>query len=127
MIDSEFDSINVVPLVDVMLVLLTIVLMTSTFIATKALPVQLPTATQAATASLKSLTIEIDTNGEIYIDALKTSAVGLRHFLNNKNRETHIIIRADKNIHLQQFVTVLDTIQNMGFKKVLLQAETARS
>ena len=38
---SGFDYINVIPLVDVMLVLLTIVLTTSTFIAAGAIPVEL--------------------------------------------------------------------------------------
>jgi len=45
--EKEFDYINVIPLVDVMLVLLTIVLMTSTFIATGTLPVELPKATKS--------------------------------------------------------------------------------
>ena len=40
--EKGFESINVIPLVDVMLVLLTIVLTTSTFIAMGAIPVQLP-------------------------------------------------------------------------------------
>ena len=43
--EKEFDYMNVIPLVDVMLVLLTIVLTTSTFIATGAIPVELPKAT----------------------------------------------------------------------------------
>lgn len=44
--EKEFDAINVVPLVDVMLVVLTIVLMTSTFIASGSLSVELPRASK---------------------------------------------------------------------------------
>ena len=43
--ESGFESINIIPLVDVMLVLLTIVLTTSTFIAVGAIPVELPKPT----------------------------------------------------------------------------------
>nr|WP_255317356.1 biopolymer transporter ExbD [Candidatus Magnetobacterium casensis] len=39
--EKEFDYINVIPLVDIMLVLLTIVLTTSAFIATGVIPVNL--------------------------------------------------------------------------------------
>jgi biopolymer transport protein ExbD len=42
--NKEFDYINVIPLVDVMLVLLTIVLTTSTFIAAGQIPISLPKA-----------------------------------------------------------------------------------
>jgi len=56
--EKEFDYINVIPLVDVMLVLLTIVLTTSTFIATGALRVELPKATKSPAEIAKTLTIE---------------------------------------------------------------------
>ncbi len=42
--EKEFNYINVIPLVDVMLVLLTIVLTTSTFIASGMINVSLPKA-----------------------------------------------------------------------------------
>ncbi len=45
--EKEFDYINVIPLVDVMLVLLTIVLTTSSFIATGRIPVELPRASRS--------------------------------------------------------------------------------
>jgi biopolymer transport protein ExbD len=125
--EKEFDSINVVPLVDVMLVLLTIVLMTSTFIATGSLPVQLPKASPSVTETLKSLVIEIDAQGRIFLNALPTSLPSLRNHLNSKNRQTPIVIRADKRIDLQKFVDVLDTMQILGFKKISLQTEESRS
>ena len=39
--EKEFDYINVIPFIDIMLVLLTIILTTSTFIAQGAVPVEL--------------------------------------------------------------------------------------
>ena len=45
--EKEFDYMNVIPLVDIMLVLLTIVLTTSTFIASGVIPVNLPKAAGA--------------------------------------------------------------------------------
>lgn len=43
--EKEFDYINMIPLIDVMLVLLTIVLMTSTFIMGGMIRVELPRVT----------------------------------------------------------------------------------
>ena len=58
MVEEEFSYINVIPFVDIMLVLLTIVLTTSTFMATGLLPLELPRTTETQSESLKSLTIE---------------------------------------------------------------------
>ena len=57
--EKGFESINVIPFVDVMLVLLTIVLTTSTFIAVGAIPVELPKAANGDTTPLQTTTINI--------------------------------------------------------------------
>lgn len=45
--EKPFDTINVIPFVDIMLVLLTIVLTTSSFIASGRVPIHLPRAAQS--------------------------------------------------------------------------------
>jgi biopolymer transport protein ExbD len=124
--EKEFDSINVIPLVDVMLVLLTIVLMTSTFIATGSLPIHLPTASQSKTETLKSITVEIDPKGRIYLNAQAVTLEGLRTALKPRDRQNPIVVRADKQLGLQHFVDVLDALQGLGFKKLSLQTEEPR-
>jgi biopolymer transport protein ExbD len=39
------------------------------------------------------------------------------------DRETPMVIRADRDIRLQKFVDVLDIINNLGFRKVAIQTE----
>jgi biopolymer transport protein ExbD len=121
--EKEFDYINVIPLVDVMLVLLTIVLTTSTFIATGVMPVELPKASRNQEEILKTQTIEIDRNGHIYLNSKPLLLDDLRIFLNPLDKNIPILIRADKNICLQSFVDVLDIVKSIGFKKVSLQTE----
>jgi biopolymer transport protein ExbD len=121
--EKEFDYINVIPLVDVMLVLLTIVLTTSTFIATGVMPVELPRASRNQEEILKTQTIEIDRNGHIYLNSKPLLLDDLRIFLNPLDKNIPILIRADKNICLQSFVDVLDIVKSIGFKKVSLQTE----
>ena len=46
---QKYDSINVIPFIDVLLVLLAIVLLTSTFITKGIIPIALPNASNADT------------------------------------------------------------------------------
>ena len=66
---KKFDTINVVPFIDIMLVLLVIVLITATFVAKGIIPVDLPKSESAAKQdNQKNLTITIKANGEILFD-----------------------------------------------------------
>ena len=124
--EKEFDYINVIPLVDVMLVLLTIVLTTSTFIASGVIPVELPRASKNNEEILKTQTIEIEKNGGIYLNSRHLSLDSLRDCMQPINREMPILIRADRDISLQVFVDVLDVVKNLGFKRVSLQTQERR-
>jgi biopolymer transport protein ExbD len=121
--EKEFDYINVIPLVDVMLVLLTIVLTTSTFIAAGGIPVELPRASKSQAETLKTQTVEIDRGGNIYLNARPVSLEGLGGAINPMDRGTPLLIRADREIALQVFVDVMDAVKILGFRKVSLQTE----
>ncbi len=122
--EKGFDSINVIPLVDVMLVLLTIVLTTSTFIAVGAIPVELPQAENSSAESIQAIIIEIDRQGDLYLDAELSNVDQLRIALTQLQRSQQILIRADKDIALQLFVNVMDVVKGLGFKKVSLQTKS---
>jgi len=124
--EKEFDYINVIPLVDVMLVLLTIVLTTSTFIAGGIIPVELPRASKSHEETLKTRTIEIDKKGYIYLNSKPLSLEELSDSLRPLDKTIPILIRADRDISLQVFVDVLDAVKKMEFKKVSLQTEQKR-
>ncbi len=121
--DKAFDSINVIPLVDVMLVLLTIVLTTSTFIAVGAIPVKLPKASSASSEQHKSTTISIDKHGRLFLDGKPESLENMRTELRSRDRNLHVVVRADRTIALQVFVNVMDVVKTLGFHKVSLQTE----
>lgn len=124
--EKEISYINMVPLIDVMLVLLVIVLMTGTFIATGVIPVELPRAKAIHDQAMKTVVIEIDSTGTIYYQSKRTGIEGLKGSLKAVSLDTPFLIRADRNIHLQEFVDVLAVVKTMGFKKVSLQTEEGR-
>ena len=124
--EKEFDYINVIPFVDIMLVLLTIVLTTSTFIATGGIPVNLPKASKNQEQTLKVRTIEIDKQGSIFFNGKPVTLQGLLTAVQPLDRSTPFLIRADRDLELQGFVDVLDTVKNAGFRQVSLQTETKK-
>jgi biopolymer transport protein ExbD len=125
--DKEFDYINVIPLVDVMLVLLTIVLTTSTFIATGAISVSLPKASPHGRAAVtKTQTVSIDTMGRIFFNSEEVGLTGLSAHLLPLDRETPLLVRADCDIRLQVFIDVLDILNAGSFKKVAIQTQAKR-
>jgi biopolymer transport protein ExbD len=123
MAEEEFNYINVIPFVDIMLVLLTIVLTTSTFMTTGLLPIELPKVADTQVESLKSLIIEIEAEGNIYMNSKLVNLNDLKESIILFDKTTPILIRADKNIALQVFIDVLDIVKKTGFEKVNLQTE----
>jgi biopolymer transport protein ExbD len=122
--EKEFDYLNVIPLVDVMLVLLTIVLTTSTFIATGGIKVELPKATASEdVAALHPRTIVINKEGRLWVDSVETQLTALATTLAESDRTTPLILRADKDIPLQSFVDVYEAIKRLGFTTLSLQTE----
>jgi biopolymer transport protein ExbD len=124
--EKGFDYMNVIPLVDVMMVLLTIVLMTSTFVASGSIPVQLPKAAHKQSAVLKAVTVSIDQKGVVHYESTPVGLRGLQEKLVNLTVDTPIQVRADRSIAIQDCVDVLDLLSANGFKKVSLQTELSQ-
>lgn len=122
--EKEFDYLNVIPLVDVMLVLLTIVLTTSTFIATGGIEVQLPKAEASSQPTdMPPKTVVIDREGGLWLDGSPVSMEGLTLALNAVDRQTPVLVRADKSLALQGFVDVFAAIKQQGFNQLSLQTQ----
>lgn len=117
--DEEIRGINVVPLVDVMLVLLTIVLTTATFIVTGRIPVDLAEARHAGTDTGQPLIVTLTLHKIVYVN--DQPVAGLDEALAATNRSTPVVIRADGGLPLRDFVELADRIKAMGFHQVALE------
>ncbi len=124
--EKEFDSMNILPLVDVMLVLLTIVLTTATFVAKGLIPVELPTIEKSGTkahARNQNTVIEISREGEVYVNTIRKSLPDLIPQLQSLPKESPVVIRADKRIQLDLFLQVLARLKKHGFSNISVQTE----
>ncbi|MDR3672296.1 MAG: biopolymer transporter ExbD [Holophaga sp.] len=124
--EQEFSQLNVVPLVDVMLVLLTIVLTTSTFIARGVIPLDLPRASRTHAEARQKWTISLDRAGTAFVNGLPVSQLALARQLESLPRSTPVLIRSDRELRLQGFIDVLDLLKGMGFSQVSVQTETVK-
>ncbi len=117
--DRELSSINVIPLVDIMLVLLTIVLTTATFIVQGEIPLSLPSARKPEPVkSLRSASIYITREGNLFLGKERISLEELERKLRKLSKKTPITIRADERAEVGILVKVLDLVQSLGFEKL---------
>ncbi|MFA5427035.1 MAG: biopolymer transporter ExbD [Sulfurimonas sp.] len=113
---KKFDSINVVPFIDIMLVLLVIVLTTATFVANGVIPVDLPESKVAAKSDNKeNLTITIKENGEVLFDKTVVVIKDIESELCKYKTDMPIHINCDKNAKFDHFVVLIDILKQKNF------------
>lgn len=118
---DEFGEINVVPLVDVMLVLLAIVLVTATFVVNGRIPVDLAQASSAVASTRDALVVTMTKDHRIFLNDRPTAF--LEHELTDYAQDTPVLIRADGALPLADFVGVVDRIKAIGFTIVNLEVK----
>jgi biopolymer transport protein ExbD len=105
-------QMNVIPFIDVMLVLLAVVLTTATFVAQGKIPVALPTASQAEPLSeQKSLELTIDAAGQLYLAEQALSVDQLEQQLVAVGADVHLLLRVDESTAFRHFVAVVDLLK----------------
>ena len=121
------NEINVMPLIDVMLVLLVVFMVTAPLLIT-GVDVNLP---QANTKSLpgddEPLVVSVDKAGNIYIMNTKIQAadvVAKLRAISNEKYDTRIFIRADSALSYGQIMQIIAQISNAGFSQVGLVSES---
>jgi len=115
---KKFDSINVIPFIDIMLVLLVIVLTTASFIAKGTIPLDLPSSKSAKTAPIKKVEISITKEGKFFYNSKEVSIERLKELLSEVNKKDNILIRTDKNTKFEYFVKTVDILKAKGIDNI---------
>jgi len=124
---KRFDSMNVVPFIDVMLVLLAMVLMVSTFINQNQMPIELPQASSSQKLSKEEgSTINVTANNEIIIDKKMMSIEEAKAYLIALPLHTPIQFRSDKNSSFGIFVELTDTLKTNGHENIQIVTENEK-
>jgi len=116
---QKFDSINVVPFIDIMLVLLVIVLTTATFIAKGVIPVELPKASTAIKKlDRKDLAITVMRDGKLFFEKREIARDSVVEELRKYDPSTPIRLNCDKDAKFESFVFILDILKSEKFKNL---------
>ncbi len=116
---KKYDSINVIPFIDVLLVLLAIVLLTSTFISKGIIPISLPKGKHADNIKVnKEIIIVIKEDGTIYCNNNIQGLDEIQNHILQFPKDTAVHINSDKNSKFQDFVLVLDMLKKDEFTNI---------
>ena len=114
-------EINMIPLIDVSLVLLIIFMVMTPFLVQQQVRVNLPQSVSSNEAPDRPIVISIQKNGEMSLNgtAVASSALesSLKHLL-GKSQGRPVMIQADRDLALQQVVTVMDIAKRLQVSKL---------
>lgn len=118
---KRFDQINVIPLIDILLVLLVMVVTTATFVKQGILPVDLPEAKSSdQKEDQKEIDIYVTKSGEYHLDKSPISVEALEKRIATIPKEQTVVLRSDKDATFQNFVTVMDLLKKYRHEQLYI-------
>lgn len=116
---ERFDKMNVVPFIDIVLVLLVIVLATATFVTNQTIKVDLPSASSKKNEEKKSIHIAIDKEGKYFYDKEALSLELIEERLMKLDPKKDLVsLHMDKESAFQYFVSIIDILKTKGFENI---------
>src|SRR6185369_6060819 len=123
--DDMIIGINVTPLVDITLVLLVILMVTASYVVSRAIPMELPKgATGEGTPT--TLSVSIDKDGKTFLDAEPIAEPALRARIksaHDADPETRAVIAADGRTRHANVVHVIDLLRRENVTKFAINVD----
>ena len=124
------NEINMVPFIDVMLVLLIIFMVTAPMITPSV--IDLPSVGKAAKQPDQVIQIVVQNDGSLeMVNDAKTSKINFDSLANSVQlaqtgqTSSAVVISADRNVKYEMVVKVMDTLQRAGIQRVGLSVQLA--
>jgi biopolymer transport protein TolR len=124
------NEINMVPFIDVMLVLLIIFMVTAPMITPSV--IDLPSVGKAAKQPDQVIQIVVQKDGSLeMVNDAKTSKINFDSLANSVQlaqtgqTSSAVVISADRNVKYEMVVKVMDTLQRAGIQRVGLSVQLA--
>jgi biopolymer transport protein ExbD len=124
--DEPIAAINIVPLVDVILVVLIIFMVTAPLVLKPVIDINLPKSSSGQESPPTPLNVAIGKDGAIMVNGQPAtpealSAVAAKTVA--EKPDTAAILQADKSVTLETLTSVIDLIKTAGVKKVAFSIE----
>lgn len=127
--DDAISDINVVPLVDIILVVLIIFMVTAPMIMKPAINVNLPKAASGDKSTPSQLSISIAQGGVLNLNGKVAEETDIQSKAQQeveKNPEVQAIIAADKDVPHGTVVRIIDLVKTAGVKKFAISIEKTK-
>jgi biopolymer transport protein ExbD len=119
--DDGITGINVVPLVDITLVLLIIMMVTAKIIVSQSVPMDLPKASSGQNVQM-IFAVQLHKNGDVFVDQKKLpnddAILGLAREARSKDEDLRAVIQADQSVTHGRVIKVLDLLKTAGVAKI---------
>jgi biopolymer transport protein ExbD len=124
--DDVIASINMVPFIDISLVLLIIFMVTSSYIVREAIEVDLPTAASGNDVSPSTIAIIVDATGQVYFNGEETTMAALPEQVQAEvalDEAVQAIIGGDRGVDYGRVIDIVDVIKLNGVRSFALNIE----
>lgn len=124
--DEPITDINIVPLVDIVLVVLIIFMVTATYIVKPAIKIDLPDATTGENVEPTSLGISVAADGRLLLDGEEITEPALKarvaeEFAKDKN--VVCLISGDKEARHGDVTHIIDVVKALGVTKFAINID----
>jgi biopolymer transport protein TolR len=124
--DDVIAQINIIPFVDIALVLLIIFLLTANLIARANIPVDLPRAASGNESVGPTVNIVLTASGDLFLDGAHVTAEALTAGVEHQFRadpRLRAVIAADKAVRYEYVVQIIDALKQIGLSAFALNIE----
>ncbi|CAM3362329.1 TonB system transport protein ExbD [Campylobacter upsaliensis] len=122
------EGLNIVPFIDIMLVLLAIVLSLSSFIAHSKIELKLPVSENSTSfnESQNKFFIVINERDEFFLNDEKVNLNQLKNAILALDKDTMVALKSDKFAKFESFVKVIDLLKAKEHEKIQIITEKNR-
>ena len=119
-------EINLVPMIDVIVVLIIFFVVTATFDARSVIQLELPRATGEQSEAEQPLVVLVNADGRYFVDdreVLRTDLGSLKATVAEvagNERDRPVMLRADARTPYQAVVTAYDALGQLGFHRIMI-------
>jgi biopolymer transport protein ExbD len=120
------EGINVVPLVDVMLVLLVIFMVTATYIVRGSIGMKLPTASTADSMSKSPMVVGVDEKGNFTVEGKEATEAEVVDYIESfisADPEVEAVISGDKRVNYGRVMELINLARKHGVRNFAAAVE----
>lgn len=124
--DEPIAAINIVPLVDIILVVLIIFMVTAPLVLKPTIDINLPKAASGDESPASPLNIAVSREGQLSLNGQPSTVqelTALASRLAAEKPDTAAILQADKSVTLERLTEIIDLVKTAGIKRVAFSIE----